>query len=808
MVKNNFEIPAEKLKWTCSPEQFMFNNTSEVPPLEGTIGQERGVDAIDFGLNIKTQGFNIYVSGISGTGKTSTIKSYVERLAQTQKIPPDWCYVYNFSNPDTPLSINLPAGEGSIFVKDMEDFIETCKTEISRAFESEEYEKRRDKLTGKFKSQRDAILKELEEEAGQKGFAIQITPVGMVSVPAVDGKPMSSEEYEKLDEQKKKEIEEEGKKLETKMNQSLLKIKKIEKEMKEKICGLDRDIALFAIGHHLQEIKSKYKDYPKVSKFLEDAGNDIVNNAEEFRATAPKKELPFEIKIPSPEVSFFNRYKVNLIVDNSKTKGAPVIFEMNPTYYNLFGAIEYQVQMGAMLTDFTMIKSGAIHRANGGYLIVRVFDVLTNFLSWEALKRTLRSREARIENLGEQFRAYPTTTLKPEPIPIDVKVVLIGNPYIYYLLHAYDEEFEKLFKVKSDFDTRMDRTKEHINKYASFISARCKEENLKHFDKTGVAKVVEYGAWLAGDQEKLSTRFLEIADIVSESSFWTTKENSEYVSSEHVKKAIQEKIRRSNLIEEKIQEFIENGIIMIDTDGEVVGQVNGISIYEVGDYSFGKPSRITARAFVGRAGIVDIERETKMSGRIHTKGVMILSGYLGGKYGHNKPLSLSASLCFEQLYEEVEGDSASCAELCALLSSISEVSIKQGIAITGSVNQKGEIQPIGGVNQKIEGFFDVCKAKGLNGEQGVIIPHQNVRNLMLKDEVIQAVKDGKFHIYAIKNVDDAIEILTGMKAGKQDSRGNFEKGTFNYKVDMRLKELGKIYKESAEKEEPKKKEEE
>jgi len=787
-MTKKLEVSFKELKKICDVGDLDFKTTEELPPLDGTIGQERAVDALEFGLDIKTKGFNLYVSGIPGTGKDSAIRTYVKRVAERGKVPSDWCYVYNFDTPRLPVAIELSPGKGQEFSKDMNELIKGCEETIPNAFESEIYEKRKNEIVEKLQSRRDAMLKELQERAQEVGFTVKFTPGGVATMPLYDGKPLTSEEYKKLPPERKKVLQEGSEQLQEDTGRFLKRLRAMEKEAKDLVYQLDKDIVLFAIGHLIGDLKEKYKDNEKLVNYLENVQRDIVDNHKDF--SKEKKPL---IPLPGFEVTAkpsFERYMVNVLVDNSKTSGAPVVIETNPTYNNLFGMIEYQAQFGgAMLTDFTMIKSGAIHQANGGYLVVRALDVLRNFMVWDALKRTLRSQKATIENIGEQFRVFPASTLKPEPIPLDIKVVMIGSPYIYYLLYHLDEDFMKLFKVKSDFDVEMDRSNDYVKKYAEFISAICRKEGLRHFDSSAVARVVEYGSWLAGHQNKLSTRFMEVADLVNEASFWAEKNGNKYVTAKDVQRAVDKKTYRSNMIEDKIQELIEDGTILMDTEGSVVGQANGLSIIFLGDYFFGKPSKITARVSMGKGEVVDIEREVEMSGPVHSKGVMILDGYLRGNYALDKPLSVSISLGFEQLYEEVEGDSASSAELYAVLSALSDIPIKQNLAVTGSVNQLGKIQAIGGVNKKIEGFFDICKLRGLSSDQGVIIPRSNVKHLMLRDDVVEAVKKGKFHVYAVETIEEGIELLAGVPAGERRPDGSYPEGTVNCAVDKRLREF-------------------
>lgn len=789
------KLPPESLRWICNPREFEFNTTEEVQPLEGTIGQERALRAIDFGLGLESQGFNIYILGESGTGKTTTINKILEMRAMKEKVPDDWCYVYNFDDPDRPKTMSLTPGMGIILQKDMDELINILKAEIPKIFESKEYEKHRNQILEEYQEKSKELLSKIEVEATKKGFTLRKTATGIILAPIKNGgETLSQDEFGALEEDRRRRLEELSKELQEKLNDALRLAREGEKELKEKISKLERDAALTVVDQLITELESKYRLYPEILKYFEDVKEDILVNLEDFKAPEEAiPSLPF-LKMPKSEPSF-NRYKINVLVNNGGAQGAPVVIETNPTYLNLFGRIEHKIQYGIAITDFTMIKAGSVHRANGGYLVVNAMDLLRNIFVWDALKRMIKNREIKIEDIWEQYRLISTVTLKPEPIPLNIKVVLLGSPYLYYLLYNLDEDYKKLFKVKADFDNRMMRTKENLLKYASFISARCREENLRHFDRTGVAKVIEYGVRLAEDQKRLSAKFFNIADIVREANYWASQDGNSYITARHVEKALEEKIYRCNKIEERIQELIDEGTIMVDVDGAVVGQVNGIAVIDLGDYSFGKPSRITAKTYTGKAGVVNIERETKMSGRIHDKAHMILTGYLGGKFSQELPLTLSASICFEQLYEEVEGDSATCTELYALLSSLSGLPIKQGIAVTGSMNQRGEVQPVGGINEKIEGFFEVCKLGGLTGEQGVIIPERNVKNLMLKEAVVEAVRDGKFYIYPIGDIDEGIEILTGVDSGKKREDGIYPEGTVNYLVDKRLRDIAMTLKE-------------
>lgn len=758
-------LEVEKLNTYCDPGLFPFSSTAELQPFEeGIIGQNRAVRAMDFGLKVKQKGYNIYMAGITGTGKTTYARTLISEEAKKRPVPDDLCYVYNFKEPEKPRALNLPAGVGLKLKEDMERLIDELKNDIPKIFESEEFEGQKNKIMEKYQEISKGILEELEEELEADGFMLQRTGKGILTIPVINGEPMKQEDFENMSEEEKKEFQEKSREIQNRMDETMRKIRNLEMQAREEIRKLEKRAALSVIKPVINQLLEVYREYTGIIEYLEDVQDDIIKHLEFFKEEQEKENvLLLSLKAHRDE-SFFYRYQVNLLVNNADVRGAPVIVETNPTYYNLFGKIEGRSQLGTVTTDFTMIRSGAVHRANGGYLILQARDVLTNPFSWQTLKRTLANEEIRVENIGEQFRTIPITTLKPEPIPLDLKVILIGDPLIYQLLYHYDPDFKKLFKIKAHFDAEMERNEENIMKFATFVACLCVRENLKHFTPGAVARVVDYSSRLAENKEKMSARFNEIVEILYEANAWASIEESELVERRHVQKAITEKIYRSNLSEEKIHELIEKGHLLVDTEGEVVGQVNGLSVYMTGDYSFGRPSRITARTYLGKKGVINIEREAEMSGKVHNKAVLILSGYLGGKYAGDKPLSLSASLAFEQSYGGVEGDSASCAELIALLSAISGLPVRQDIAITGSMNQMGRVQPVGGVNQKIEGFFKVCKSRGLTGDQGVVIPRQNIDNLLLDEEVISAVGEGSFNIYGIGEIDEAIEILLNTPA--------------------------------------------
>ncbi len=786
-------LPGE-LRWSCDPAVFPFKTTAELPVFGEIIGQDRALKSIEFGLGIANHNYNIYVLGEGGTGKFTTVKTIIDEKARKEPVPDDWCYVNNFEDPDCPTAINLPPGTGNELAVEMDELVLTLRRDIPKVFESKDYEKHRDEIIDGQQERTRAVFSRLEQRVTGKGFILKKSVSGLSVMPAKDGKAMGHEDFESLSKEKRVSMEAELKILQDKLADAIREARAIEKETKDRINALDREVVQYVVNPVVNEVYDRFKGLKSITGFLDKVKEDILANIDDFRA---KEELPISfgpVKFQRQEPTF-ERYKVNLMVGNKDGMGAPVIFEPNPTYYNLFGRLEYRVQFGAASTDFTMIKAGSVHRANGGYLVLNAIDMLRNIFVYDSLKRMIKSKEVRIEDVWEQYRLVSTTTLKPSPIPVNLKLVIIGEPYIYYLLYNLDSDYRKLFKVKADFDSVMPKSDDNIQKYAYFVATRCKEEALLPFDVSAVARVVELGCRLAGDKEKLSARFNDIHDIVIEASYWAGADSAERVLPSHVERAEKERVYRASKIEDKLRDYIKEDTLMVDTAGSVTGQVNGIAVIDMGDYAFGKPSRITARTFMGDSGVVNIEREVKMSGKIHNKALLILSSFLGERFARQFPLTLSASVCFEQLYEEIEGDSATCTEVYALLSSMSGVPINQGIAVTGSMNQMGEVQPVGGINEKIEGFFEVCRVKGLTGSQGVIIPKRNVKNLMLKKEVIDAVSQGKFSIYPIGFVDEGIEILTGTAVGERGTDGAYPEGAINRLVEERLLGLAKSFKE-------------
>ncbi|WP_346356271.1 ATP-binding protein [Azotosporobacter soli] len=790
-MTNYPELPVEKLCFHCDESQFEFETTETVAPLNVMIGQKRAVKAVEFGLFTKNQGYNIFISGLVGTGKMTYAKAAVNRIATKEKAPGDWCYVNNFKNHGQPLALLLPVGSGHLFAQDMEELIDDIKTDVAKIFSSDDYDHAKNNIVKIFQERRAMIIETFNATATEFGIMPQWSTTGFIGVPMVEGKGLTPEDFQALEKEERDKIEDNMLVVHEKAMEVVRKMQELERELREEIRKLDAKVGLFAAGNLIDEIKEKYQDYLPVVEYLEAVKEDVVKNINDFKTPATEEDQanPLAMFKKSGHDNLKEKYKVNLLVDNRELAGAPVVVESNPTYYNLVGRVEYETRMGMVSTDFTMIKAGAIHKANGGYLILNAKDVLSNIGAWEALKRVLKTRKLFVENLSEQYGMVAMASLKPQPIPIDVKIILIGNPQLYYLMYNYDEDFRKLFKIHADFETHMENTPENVQKMAGFVGATVKNKGLKEFDRSAVAKTVEYSCRMAGSQRKLTTRFNEIVKVLCEANVWATMEESAVVSARHVVQAFEEKKYRSNKYEEHLHEMFADGKILVDTAGRVSGQVNGLAVLAVGEYMFGKPSRITANTYMGRAGVVNIERETKMSGTSHSKGILILSGYLGKKYAQKQPLTLTASLTFEQMYDGVDGDSASSTELYAILSSLADVPIKQFIAVTGSINQKGEIQPIGGVTEKVEGFFNICKLQGLTGEQGVMIPHQNVDELAVNDEVVVAVKEGRFHIYAVRTIDEGIEILTDVPAGVYDAQlDTYPEESIHYRVNRQLKE--------------------
>lgn len=794
MRKRN-ELTPKDLKDICNPNLFKFETTKELVDTNDLIyGQERGIKALEFGTDIDIKGYNLYLEGPSGVGKTMYTKKFLEKKAEKGKVPNDWVYIYNFENPNEPIAVSFPAGQGKVFQSTMENFVKDVRKDIKKTFNNDDFEKEKQIIKQEFEEKREALLEKLNQKTMIQGFQVKSTENGVYMMPVLDGKTLAEDEFEELDESVKREFEERSSLVQEQIFQALAEIKVIEREADKKIDEWQSNIALMTINVHINSIKANYKRNKKVGAYLDNVKKDILKNINAFLAPdADPKVPPQPVQMQRPEIKEpWLNYRVNLFIDNSKLEGAPVIMDTNYSYYNIFGGLEYENQYGSLKTDYMMIKPGLLHQANGGYIILQAKDILANAVCYEALKKALKIKELTIENATEQRAGMLLVALKPEPIPLDIKVILIGNSNIYHTLLSMDDDFRKLFKVKVEFEEDAPKNTENIERLSKFVRSFCSQENLLDLDKEAMAKVVECASDIAGDKEKLSTQFSAIGEIVGEASCWAKKSKQKIITKDYIQKALDERVDRIKKYDTRYLQMIKEEALLIDTDGSAVGQINGLTVIKIGDYSFGKPARITASTYMGKNGIVDIEREVEMSGSSHSKGVLILTGYLGEQFAQEIPLSLTANLCFEQLYGGVDGDSASSTELYALLSSLSGIPISQSIAVTGSVNQKGFIQPIGGVNEKIEGFYQICKLRGFNGEQGVIIPKQNVRNLHLEDEIIEAVKKGKFHIYAISTIEEGIEILTGVPAGKKDKNGKFPLGTINYLAQEKLRKFAKM----------------
>ena len=797
-----YEVQADRLCWHCQTSDFHFDCTDELAPPQGLIGQERALNALQFGLEVEKRGYNLFVTGLTGTGKASAIKRHLqaiidERSGQGIRFPiHDWCYVHNFTDADVPHVLKLPTGKGRRLLQNLSGLLRTVREEIPKLFASEEYRTQRQQLEEEGRSSYQTQLQELEREARAESFGLQLTPTGVNLFPvSAEGKPFSPEEFMRLPEEDRNSIDELRGRLLQRVQETLEGLKKIGKEAHDRMTDLDRSVGEMELSELFRPLEDGWSEVPEVLEYLAALKGYAIDNLSIFTADgAQQGQTPATVPSPQPPSTTqrdpYLPFEVAVLVDNSNTQAAPIIIESNPSWGNLFGRIERRAYMGAYFSDHTMLKPGSIHHSNGGYLVLNAKDLLMNSGGWEGLKRAIRDREVRLEDPAVQFGLIAPQGLRRQPIPWDAKVIVTGDETTYRLLSTYDQEdFWEMFKVKAEFDSQIDLTPESVNDYCSFICGICQSEGLLHADRSGVARVVEYGARLVADQTKLSSRFGQIQDLLIEGDYWARKDGAELITGKHVRKALDEKLYRLNLMEEKLRQLMAEGTLMVDITGEEVGQINGLVVYDLGDFSFGRPARITAKTFAGRRGVINIEREAQLSGRIHDKGVLILSGFLGWKFAQDKPLSLSASLSFEQSYEGVDGDSASSTELYAILSSLSELPISQSIAITGSVNQKGEIQPIGGANQKVEGFFDICRLKGLTGDQGVIVPHQNVKNLMLREDVVEAVKQGSFHVYAVHTIDEGIEVLTGVPAGERGPDGTFPQGTVNALVDKKLQAL-------------------
>ena len=793
-MKRKNELNYKDLKMTCDPNIFNFKTTDELEAISTGIGQEKGLRALEFGLNVDINGYNVYVEGPYGVGKTSYVKTLLGTISKKKKVPNDWCYLYNFDNPNEPVAVSLPSGQGKEFRDTMNSFINEIKVDIKNTFNNDDFEKEKNLIKQEYETKRNLLMEKLNKKSAEYGFTVKSAQNGIYMMPIINGKTIAEEEFNNLDDATKKEFEDKSSIVQEHIMEAIGQIKSIERESDKRIQEWQSNVALLTINGHINLIKAKYKRNKKINHFLESIKKDILKNINSF--VVDEKSLESKLQGPQaahPEVfKPWLNYRVNLFIDNSSLEGAPVVADTNYSYHNIFGKLEYENYYGTLKTDYTMLKPGLLHSANGGYLVFQANDLLTNSLCYDALKKVLRSKSLGIENAADPRSSMVMVSLKPEPIPLDLKVILIGDENIYQTLLAIDPDFRKLFKIKVEFADDAPMSNDNMVKLARFVKGYCDYENLPPLDNKAMAKVVEYSSKLADNQTKLSTRFTDMSLIVGEAATWAKLAKAKVITADLIDKAIEQKADRSRKYDDRYMEMIQDNTLLISTSGFEVGQINGLTIMNVGDYTFGKPVKITANTYTGKNGIINIEREVELSGSTHSKGVLILSGYLGEMFAQDMPLSLTASVCFEQLYSGVDGDSASSTELYAILSSLANIPINQSFAVTGSVNQKGEIQPIGGVNDKIEGFFQVCKMRGLDGSHSVIIPKQNIHNLNLSNEVVEAVKNNKFHIYAISTIDEGIELLTGVPAGSKDENGKFPAGTINYLVYQKLKKYAKI----------------
>ncbi|MCL1844004.1 MAG: AAA family ATPase [Defluviitaleaceae bacterium] len=764
------ELSWKELKYFSKPLKLPSEEieSAEMPKL---IGQQRASEALEFGLQMKEKGYHIYVCGATGTGRTTFAREFARKKAETRPVPPDLCYVYNFTNPKCPKLLRLPAGVGKHLQEEMNELIARLSEELPRTFADKSYEQKKNEIVKVLKSKQDEIIKEMSVEARKQDFEVKNSNSGIFFVPIVEGEAITEEQFDLLSSEQKDAITKKSESIQQRASEALREIKDFEKTTKKEVEELDYALGLFTVGHHMNDIIETFSDEPTLLQYLKDVKEDILDNLVDFVTEENEEEEAIQAFMPwynkKSNEDNLTKYKINLLTDNSELSGAPVVVDYNPSYTNLVGEVEYDNEYGNFSTDFMKIKPGLFHKANGGYLILQAQDILGSPHAWETLRRTLITEKIITEPLREYTTGIAVSGIKPEPIPVDIKIIIIGGGYYYDILYTYDDYFEKLFKIRVDFDYEMRLNDQNIAEISKFVNKQTAEEGSLQFEPEAIGRLIEHAARLAERKDRLTTRFNRLSEIVSEAVAWakTDTGTAEKVTAAHVQKAITKREYRLNMYEEKLSEMIEEDSIMISTEGEKIGQINGLAVLDTGDHMFAKPSRITATAYMGKAGIVNIEKEAEMSGSVHDKGIQVLIGYLGQTYAKDFPLSLSCRICFEQNYSGVDGDSASSTELYAVLSALAEIPIRQDIAITGSINQHGEIQPIGGATHKIEGFFDLCKKRGLTGTQGVIIPTRNIRDLVLKDEVINAVKKGEFHIYPISTVDEGMELLMNKPAG-------------------------------------------
>ena len=780
-------LAAETLYRRCDPNLFSFDNTAELPDLTGVIGQSRALQAVRFGVNIRREGYNLYVMGPPGIGKHTLVRQFLQQKSAERGTPDDWCYVNNFRQSHKPHALRMPAGRGAQFKKDMEKLVEELGVVLPATFEGDEYRTRIQALEDELKEHQEHGFTELAEEASKQDVKLFRTPSGFAFAPMRDDEVLGPDDFEKLPKEEQERIEKIVAALQEKLQALIQQIPQWRKETREKVKAVNREVSMSAVNHLIDELKKNYEDLPPIVDYLDAVEQDVIDNVRNFLHSDEGSE-----GMPDGRGEALHRYQVNVLVDNSDTTGAPIVYLDNPTYLNLVGRAEHIAQMGTLITDFTLIKPGALHQANGGYLLVDAYKLLTHAFAWEGLKRALYSNEIRIESLEKMLSLVSTVSLEPEAIPLDVKVVIVGDRMTYYLLHEYDPDFSELFKVAADFEGRIPRNDDNKQIYAQLIATLARKEGLRPFDRGAVARVIEHGSRLVEDSEHMSAHMRSIADVLREADYWAQEANHEVVGATDIQQAIDHQIHRASRVREHLQEEIRRGTLLIDTDGAKVGQINGLSVLSMGDFAFGQPARITASVHIGEGSVVDIEREVELGGAIHSKGVLILSSFLAARYATHHPLSLSASLVFEQSYGTIDGDSASLAELCTLISALAELPVIQSFAVTGSVNQHGQVQPIGGVNEKIEGFFDICQARGLTGRQGVLIPATNVPHLMLRQDVVAAAAAGRFHIYAVETVDQALTLLLGREAGERDEEDNWTADSINALVQERLTEMAHI----------------
>ena len=794
------KLQSNQLYTKCDPAKFHFASTAELEERLSALGQDRALSAVEIGINIQSKGYNLFCLGPEGTGKTSLVKRVLVKEAKKRPTPEDWVYVYNFEESYKPHAISFPAGTAVEFAKDIDKLIEDLEAAIPDITENDEYKAGLSIITEKYKQHKEEYIKILQKKAKGKSVSLLHMPVGLVVAPVKNGEVLSPEAFDELPEEEKKQLIEDLNQMQQEIEDTAQDLPDWEGKQREETNSLREKFLKTAVKKPIDELHNKYKGHKQANEFLKNIQKYIVSNVDEFLAPAESAQngenddplAALFSRMRPAEEDKFAKFKVNVIVKNEKDSGAPIIHLDHPTQGNLVGRVERIQQLGALVTDFTLIKSGALHQANGGFLLIDARKLLTQPYAWDSLKRSLASKTVKIEAPSDET-TFTTISLDPEPIPLNVKVILTGDEELYEILSERDPDFSDFFKVEADFGVLMDRTPENEIEYAKLIGSLCKKKKLRSLNKQAVAKIIEYSSRLAEDSEKLTAHIASIGDLLREADYWARKSKAKQITRNHISQAIDAQIYRSDRIKQAMLEQIDKGTILMDVQGERVGQINGLVVYNFSRTSFGKPARITTQVRMGRGEFVNIEREIEMSGPIHTKGVLILCSLLANRFAKNSPLSLSASIVFEQSYGGVDGDSASSTEYYCMLSAISGIPIKQSIAVTGSINQFGEIQPIGGVNEKIEGFFDVCKHRGLTGTQGVIIPRTNVKDLMLREDVLQAVDEGNFHVWAVDTVDDGIEILTGKKAGVADKNGRFPRGTVNYAVQKNLEALYKRY---------------